>query len=297
MYQDASNLHPAIATHAIPFWAVVVFLFLLFPGLAILGHWLGLREYRRRAVRPSRGIPGEASLGALLALLGLLLGFTYSTVLQWREGRSAMVVEEAAAIGTAYLRADLLPLSAGRPLQEALLDYARTRIVPVGFRPSPAAAETFVARSLDAQAGLWPALMAATGPEVPAALQAHASAGVTEVLDASTRRIALASKTLPPLTMAFLVFVTGAGAFVIGNRSALQGRALSWRTFLFSLVLACVLVQIEDLDRSTDGFTTVPQDALRATVVEIEGLLGATTAPPMDGPRSDKNGANRSWRL
>lgn len=281
MSSDALSVYAPLATHAVPFWILVGGLFVLLPGLALLGHRLGARERRRRP--PSEGhtgLPGETSLGALLALLGLLLGFTFSATLQWREARAAAIVEEAAAIGTAFLRADTLPDGAGRPLQEALLSYGRSRIVPPSFRLTRAGLDAFLAQSLTAQAALWPAMKVAFVPDVAPALQTHVSAGVTEVLDAHVRRAAAASKTVPPLTTALLIFVCGAGIFAVGNRSALQGRNLTWRTFLFSVVLACVLITIEDLDRPTDGFTIVRQDPLRAVVAEMEATLAQTIQPP-----------------
>ncbi|RYH07176.1 hypothetical protein [Tropicimonas sp. IMCC6043] len=274
MSPDATSIYATIATHSFPFWVTVVAFFIALPAIALLGHRTGILEYRHRnPSEPDRGLPGETSLGALLALLGLLLGFTFSAALHWREDRATAVVEEAAAIGTAFLRADLLPDGAGRPLQEALLAYARTRVVPAGVTPDRAEVETFVVKSLEAQAALWPALKAGLGPDTPAALQVNVSGGVTEVLDAHTRRAAAASKTISSSTQAFLLLVTAAGVFVVGNRSALRGRRLSWRTFLFSIVLASVLVLIEDLDRPTDGFTTVPQGALVAVVADMEAAL------------------------
>lgn len=247
MPQDLNSVYAPFATHLLSFWLYVAALCVALPALAFLGHRVGERERRRRKrAEPDQGLPGEMSIGALLALLGLLLGFTFGATLHWREGRAAAVVEESAAIGTAFLRADLLPDGAGRPLQEALLAYGRTRIVPAGFRPARSEVEGFLVESLQTQAALWPSLKMALGPAVPTPMQVHVSTGVTEVLDMHTRRVAAASKTIPLVTMAFLMFVTGAGVFTIGNRSALQGRQLSWRTFLFSLVLAFVLISIED---------------------------------------------------
>lgn len=281
MSADVPSTYADLATHAIPFWLVLVALFAAFPFLALLGYRLGRRErIGVLAAGDAKGLPGETSLGALLALLGLLLGFTFSATLHWHEGRTAAVVEEAAAIGTAFLRADMLPEGAGRPLQEALLGYARTRVAPAGFHPSRSEVAAFVTASLEAQAAIWPALKGAVSHGVPAALQVHASAGVTEVLDAHTRRMAAASKGIPPLTMAFLIFVTGAGVFVVGNRSALQGRPVTWRTLLLSVVLACVIGMIEDLDRPNDGFTVVRQDAFVTTIAEMEGMLMRPNSVP-----------------
>ncbi|QPM91241.1 bestrophin-like domain [Pseudooceanicola algae] len=219
------------------------------------------------------GMPGEVSLGALLALLGLLLGFTFSAALNWREARAAAAVEEAAALSTAFLRADLLPEDSGRALQEALLAYGRTRVVPTGFRATEANAEALVRQTLATQAALWPALHRTLGPSVPPPIQSFVAGGVTDVLDAHTRRVAVASKSISTGIWTLLIFAASSGVFIVGNRSALLGRPLSWRTLVFSVVLTSVLVTIEDLDRATDGFTIVPQDALRTAVADMDRAL------------------------
>ena len=50
-----------------------------------------------------------AIYSAILAMLGLLLGFSYSMAQQRFEARKQLVVEEATAIGSSYLRAQWLP--------------------------------------------------------------------------------------------------------------------------------------------------------------------------------------------
>ncbi|MCA0938370.1 hypothetical protein CLG85_013230 [Yangia mangrovi] len=265
----------SIATHSIPFGLVILIFLLALPACAFAGFHLGSHERNRDPARYTEGkMPGEASLGALLALLGLLLGFTFSAVLGWREASVSAVVEEAAALGTAFLRADMLPEAEGRPLQQALLGYARTRIVPSGYHATRENVDAFVAHSTEAQAALWPTTMAALTPEVPAPVSTYVAGGITEVLDAHTRRVAAASKSITSGIWMLLTFAAGSGLFIIGNRAALQGRRLSWRTLVFSLVLTAVLVTIEDLSRASDGFTVVPQTPLVAAVADMESALG-----------------------
>jgi hypothetical protein len=67
-------------------------------------------------------------LGAILTLLALLLGFTYAMSGSRYEIRRQLVVEEANAIGTTYLRAKALPESRSSQIQELLRQYAALRI-------------------------------------------------------------------------------------------------------------------------------------------------------------------------
>ena len=87
----------------------------LFIGMAVLLE-LGRRLRRHHRLRhgDSAGEGVGAIEGAVFGLMGLLLAFTFSGAASRFEGRRQLIVDEANAIGTAYLRLDLLP-SAPRP--------------------------------------------------------------------------------------------------------------------------------------------------------------------------------------
>ncbi len=85
----------------------------LFAGMLLLldiGRRIGAR--RRAQDAGGAGAGTGAVEGAVFALLGLLVAFTFSGAASRFDARRALVVEEANAIGTAYLRLDLLPASA-----------------------------------------------------------------------------------------------------------------------------------------------------------------------------------------
>src|SRR6202012_1988346 len=75
--------------------------------VAELGHRLGLSLHRSQDEPRSK--QAENVQAAALALMGLLLGFTFSTAVQRYDQRNRLVVEESNAIGTAYLRVAFLP--------------------------------------------------------------------------------------------------------------------------------------------------------------------------------------------
>lgn len=68
-------------------------------------------------------------LGATLTLLGLLIGFSFSMAISRYEQRRNCEEAEANAIGTEYLRADLLPLGDGTTLRELLKKYLDERLL------------------------------------------------------------------------------------------------------------------------------------------------------------------------
>src|SRR5687768_8375623 len=60
---------------------------------------------------------------AVLGMLGLLMGFTFSMGVERFDERRELVVTEANAIGTTWLRAGLLPAAQAQPVRELLLQY------------------------------------------------------------------------------------------------------------------------------------------------------------------------------
>jgi hypothetical protein len=263
----------------LPFRMVALFLFLVLPAIALLGHRIGRREFFAKGYDRDlpRILPGETSMGAILALLGLMLGFSFSSAINWMEARNRAVVEEAAAISSAFLKADLLDDPGRTVLQTRLLDYSKTRIMPVGRHLTVSQAEDLVAHSLAAQARLWPATMTAIGGETPAPLRSFVAGAVTDVFDAHSRRMAAGAETMPLVTKLVLLLVAAAGVFVVGNRSALQGRPLSWRTFLMAITLALVMITVTDLDRAREGVVTLNQEPIAAAIGDMEAALTGRT--------------------
>src|SRR5882672_11369519 len=94
-------------------------------GGVLVSLWLG-RRLGQRAVRLYGST--SANIGSLeaavFALLGLLIAFTFSGALQRFDTRRVQVVEEANAIGTAWLRIDLLPAKAQPKLRDTFRAYA-----------------------------------------------------------------------------------------------------------------------------------------------------------------------------
>ena len=76
-----------------------------------------------------------ASLGSmvagLLGMLGFVLAFTFSITSGQHDGRKRQVIEEANAVGTAYLRADLLAPEYGDEIKRLLPDYVDLRLQKV----------------------------------------------------------------------------------------------------------------------------------------------------------------------
>src|SRR5512136_1929871 len=94
-------------------------------------------------------------LGAVLTLVALLLGFTYAMSQGRFETRRQLVVEEANAIGTTYLRAKTLPEPRSSQIQELLRQYAALRVEIVGMADTPEKIREADNRSKELHSLMW----------------------------------------------------------------------------------------------------------------------------------------------
>ncbi len=265
-----------ISAPAISLWVFALIGFVV-PALSLV---LGWRVGRRRnlANGSRKGVPeatqGEATLNALLALLGLLLAFSFGFALSRADTRRVTQVEEAAAISTAFLRADLLQEPGRSALREAIGAYARTRYSEQNITRSDAALSAYMQSTLEAQNRLWPTALAALQPDTPTPVATYVTSGITEVLDAHTRRLAAGLDGVPMIAKMMVLLYAATALFLVGNQSALRGRPLSWQSFAFSLSLSTVMVLVIDFERPREGFVRADPTVMRITIAEIDAALG-----------------------
>jgi len=124
-----------------------------------LGRRIGTR--RLAALPPGTSWEIGTLDGAVFALLGLLIAFTFSGAVTRFEARRHLVVEETNAIGTAYLRLDLLPVAAQPALRDAFRRYLDARLEVYRSLPDLVAAKQALARSVQIQGEIWRGAVAA----------------------------------------------------------------------------------------------------------------------------------------
>ena len=154
---------------------------------------------------------------AVFGLLGLLIAFTFSGALTRFDGRRDQVVNEANAVGTAYLRIDLLPPSAQPRLREAFRNYLDARIATYQKLPDLQAAQQELTRSQALQADIWAQAVAATRlPESRTGTDVLLMPALNQMFDITTTRLA-ATQMHPPITVfIMLVGLALASALLIG---------------------------------------------------------------------------------
>lgn len=269
----AAELYRETSGPLLSFFGVVAVLLILLPLAALAGHHVG-RADRQKTISVGKQVDlvaGQASLNGILALLGLLIAFSFGNALSIAESRKATGVEEAAALSTVFDRADYIEGAGRNELKLAVLDYAKTRVIPTeGSLNSTEEVLHFLETTLQEQAKLWPLVLKVTADPVPPPIKTFVAGAMNEALDGHLYRMQAFYVPVTTITQATLTAAAVAALFMLGNRAGLVGRSLTWRTFVFAGFLLSVMVTIVDLHRGGEGLIRFDQTALLAAIFEME---------------------------
>jgi len=186
--------------------ALLITLSLFFGMLLFLdiGRRIGIRQRLRD---PDNAGTGTGAIdGAVFALLGLLVAFTFSGAAVRFDGRRALIIEEANAIGTAYLRLDLAPPSAQPALRENFRRYVDSRLEAYRKLPDMEAATAELARSTQLQGEIWNQAVAIGRMEgVSSAATMLLLPALNQMIDITTTRT-MAGQMHPPKVIFIMLF-------------------------------------------------------------------------------------------
>ena len=234
----------------------------LLPALAILAGMVvcfevGRRLGARRAA-PAGEEPGAGPIdGAIFALFGLLIAFTFSGASGRFDQRRELILAEANAIGTAYLRVDLLPPAAQAGLRPLFREYVGSRIATYAKLPDLDAARAAYQRSLALQGEIWSRAVPAARSDPSPAVASLVVPALNEMFDLANARLAATRTHVPGLVLALLFGLALASALVVGYAGAASGSPGWFRRGLFALVIAATVLIILDLEYPRFGLIRV----------------------------------------
>src|ERR1700757_3317832 len=113
----------SIGLDALPLWGLFIAILLVVLLSVECGYRLG--KYRRG--QQEKEAPVGTMVGATLGLLAFILAFTFGLAASRFDNRRQVLLDEANAIGTTYLRAGMLP-EQGEQIRELLRDYVGARL-------------------------------------------------------------------------------------------------------------------------------------------------------------------------
>ena len=135
---------------------------LLFLGMVLsleIGRRLGVRDLKRFGKEGRSGV-GVVE-GAVYGLLALLIGFTFSGAAERFENRRMLVAEVVNALGTAWLRVDLLPQESQQPVHDGFRHYVDALLEAYDKAPTSPEELRLHKASLRAENELWKKSVAA----------------------------------------------------------------------------------------------------------------------------------------
>ena len=111
----------ALLATSMPSWLLFLVTFAIGIMAAELGAWVARK--REKASGADNATPVGSLIGATLGLLAFMLGFTFSIAADRFNDRKRLMVEEARAIGTCYLRTSLIPEKQKKEAGRLIGDY------------------------------------------------------------------------------------------------------------------------------------------------------------------------------
>jgi hypothetical protein len=249
-----------------------VFAIGLFLGMLLLlevGRRMAIRERAKGSEKEPAGV--AAVEGAVFALFGLLLAFTFSGSIQRFNQHRELIAEETNAIGTAYMRLDLLSKSAQATLRDLFGKYLDARLDVYRKLPDIKAAKAALTTSTHLQYEIW--TQAVTASRLA---DSHPDAGklllpaLNGMIDITTTR-EMAANLHPPAIIFILLFVLGLGCSLLAG----YGMATSPRSWLhilgFTAVTVITVIVILDIEYPRKGMFRA--DAYDQVLIDLRGQM------------------------
>ncbi|MDX2133866.1 MAG: hypothetical protein SFV52_03745 [Saprospiraceae bacterium] len=241
-----------------------------------IGYRVGLNRSSKSGVE-QESFTGSA-VGSMLGLLAFVLAFTFGMAASRFEVRKQLLLEEANAIGTTYLRTDGLPEPQRTECRKLLQQYVDLRANPnMNRKELPA----LIAASEKLQADLW--VHAMTIPkegERSPLLRSLFVQTLNQLIDMHTARITMGVHNRVPTSVWIWLFsALMVSMMALGYQSGLIGKKRVLVSIMLALIFSSVVLLITDLDRAGEGTVKVNIQPL----LDLKKTIDATVDAPFEG--------------
>jgi hypothetical protein len=243
-------------------------------GATILGYWAGRRmTHKRETLREPVGVVQ----GALLTLVALVLAFGLAMAVGRHDARRAAVVNDANAIGTAYLRAQTLPEPQRGISLPLFAEYTNESLNLSRTVPGGAAQQRAIEAGSELQRRLWKQAADALAAEPTESAPRLYVESLNDLIDMQTTRVAALNNRVPSAIVFFEVVGAATALALLALFLALLSRGIV-AVLLTAIILTLLLFVSLDLDRPTRGLIEIPASPLEA-LKESMRLPPAADAP------------------
>lgn len=256
-------------------WSLLAFTLLLFAAQFLvqeLGHWVGRRQ-RTQVEGKMEGV--GVVVGGMLALLAFVLALTLSFANSRFAERRAGSLEEANAIGTAWLRAEAVQDPRGRDIAQLLEDYTKLRIEFMQAGRDQSLLDQLNQRTNAMQSKMW-GYVAAIVRDQPNPVSTALQASLNDVFDMTTAERFAYDFRLPPQLVLLLLGLTMLSMAALGYQLGLIGKPVRMLVVLLTSMWTLVIVDILDL-----GAPRLGEFRTGTAVYEwtLQGFKGGVTIP------------------
>lgn len=200
--------------------------------------------------------------GAVLGLLALLLGFTFAMAMSRYETRKQLVLSESNAIGTTFLRAQLLPEPPRKEVSNLLRRYVEVRLDFYYAGNDQKKLSEVRDKTERLQNQLWANGVTVGQKDPRAVMTGLFLQSLNETIDLNATRITALENHVPEITLVLLYFVAVMATGLIGYGCGLSGIRNFFVTIISSILIAAVILVIIDLDRPRRGWIKVSQQRM-----------------------------------
>lgn len=241
---------------ALPLWALFIGILLVVLFSVEFGYRLG--KYRRSRREEEKEAPLGTMVGATLGLLAFVLAFTFGLAASRFDNRRQVLLDEANAIGTTYLRAGIVP-ERGEQIRGLLREYVSVRLDAVR---SGDLAEG-IRRSEDIQQKVWTEAETVGNKNPNSIVVGLFVQSLNEMIDLHAKRVQAGVRSrIPGAIWVGLFSVACLSLATMGYHAGLSGTRRSLAILAVAVTFSVVIELIADLDRPFEGVLRVSQQAL-----------------------------------
>lgn len=230
--------------------------FSMFVGTLLVmaaAAWIGMRVRRIAPLDDDRRHDFNLIVAATLTLLGLLIAFSFSMAASRYDQRKDFEEGEANAIGTAWLRCDLLAVEDRAKMRDMLRQYVGQRIQ--FYTASRDDLGRINADTARLQSELWARAVSATARN-PTPVNALLVASINDVINAQGYTLASWRNRIPVSASVLMAMI----AFLCNGLVGYGARSTSIRTpllLVLPLIVASAFMLINDMDAPRHGFVLI----------------------------------------
>jgi hypothetical protein len=251
--------------HANPWIFVILLLVVLIAVIETAYRFMKAGNFEGRHVEAV----GTIQTG-LFTLTSFVIGLSFAQASARFDVRRDLVVKEANAIGTTWLRADLLPPADASEFRRVLTSYTQARLDAYQTPNDPQLYERTTKVSDDDQRELW-RLAAGALRNAPTNLNySLLMQSLNDTIDVSAEQLQALTTHVPTAAMVLTLLLVVLSALSLGLRFGLNRSRPPTLTIIFIVAYVLVINMMIDYDRPQSGFVRVNLDPLRLQLQSMQ---------------------------